>query len=63
MSAFERLAGVKHLRVRGIKPGSHSELACLHEAFESVLVLWIGWFIGFNTPSLHEDAFVLQQAT
>ena len=105
MSAFDRLTGVKHLRVRGIKavrfavvlkalginlfraaaawtsrnfgnpcgngapacekgvfPGPYSELACLHAAFESVLVLWIGWFIGFNTPSLHEDDFVLQQA-
>ena len=105
MSAFDRLTGVKHLRVRGIKavrfavvlkalgvnlfraaaawtsrnfgnpcgngapvcekgvfPGPNSELACLHAAFESVRVLWIGWFIQFNTQSLREDDFVLQLA-
>jgi len=105
MSAFDRLTGVKHLRVRGMKavrfavmlkalgvnlfraaaawmtgtsrhpgengvpgcekgafPVANGELAGLHAAFESVLVECTNRFIGFNTPSLHEDDFVLQQA-
>ncbi|MDA8179832.1 MAG: transposase [Deltaproteobacteria bacterium] len=105
MSAFDRLTGVKHLRVRGMKavrfavtlkalgvnliraaavwmagtsrnlggngaPGrekgtfreANSELVCLHAAFESILVECTNRFIRFNTRSLHEDDFVLQQA-
>lgn len=105
MSAFDRLTGVKHLRVRGMKavrfavmlkalgvnliraaavwmagtsgnpggngaPGrekgtfreANSELVCLHAAFKSILVECTNRFIRFNTPSLHEDDFVLQQA-
>jgi len=105
MSAFDRLTGVKHLRVRGMKavrfavvlkalglnlfraatawmartfrnpggngapacekgvfPEANRELACLHAAFEVFLVLWIGWFIQFNTSSFREDDFVLQLA-
>jgi hypothetical protein len=105
MSAFDRLTGIKHLRVRGMKavrfalmlkalgvnliraaaawmagtfrnpggngapgcpkgvfPEANSELVCLHAAFESVLVEWIHRFIRFNTSSLREDDFVLQQA-
>jgi transposase len=105
MSAFDRLTGVKHLRVRGMKavrftvilkalgvnlfraaaawmtgmsrhpgengaPGSersafpvaNGELACLHAAFESILIEYTNRFIGFNTPSLREGDFVLQQA-
>jgi hypothetical protein len=105
MSAFDRLTGVKHLRVRGMKavrftvilkalgvnlfraaaawmtgmsrhpggngaPGcergafkeANGELACLHASFESILLESTNRFIGFNTRSLHEDDFVLQQA-
>ena len=105
MSAFDRLTGVKHLRVRGMKavrfavtlkalginlfraaaawmagtfrnpggngapgcekdvfPAANSESVCLHAAFESVPVEWTNRFVRFNTRSLHEDYFVLQQA-
>ena len=105
MSAFDRLTGVKHLRVRGMKavrfavmlkalginliraaaawmagtfrnpggngaPGSEKgafpvtnrKLVRLHAAFESILVEWTNRLIRFNTRSLHEDDFVLQQA-
>ena len=105
MSAFDRLTGVKHLRVRGMKavrfavmlkalgvnliraaaawmagtfrnpggngaPGSEKgafpvtnrKLVRLHAAFESILVEWTNRFIRFNTSSLREDDFVLQQA-
>lgn len=47
---------------KGVFPEANSELVCLHAAFESVLVEWIHRFIKFNTRSLHEDDFVLQQA-
>jgi len=49
-------------REKGAFPVANGELAGLHAAFESILVEWIHRFIGFNTPSLHEDHFVLQQA-
>ena len=105
MSAFDRLTGVKHLRVRGftavrfavvlkalgvnlfraaaawtsrsfgnpegsgapagekgVFPRANSELVRLHAFVESVLRLWIGRFIRFNTPSVREQDFVLQQA-
>ena len=105
MSAFDRLTGVKHLRVRGMKavrfavmlkalgvnliraaaawmagtfrnpggnsapacekgafPVANSKLVCLHASFESILVEWTNRLIRFNTRSLHEDDFVLQQA-
>ncbi len=105
MSAFDRLTGVKHLRVRGMKavrfavmlkalgvnllraaaawmagtsrnlggngapacekgvfPEANSELVCLHAAFESIPVEWTNRYIRFNTPSLHENDFVLQRA-
>jgi hypothetical protein len=43
-------------------PVANGELAGLHAAFESILVEWTNRYIRFNTRSLHEDDFVLQQA-
>jgi hypothetical protein len=47
---------------KGVFPVANSELVCLHAAVESILVEWTNRFIRFNTRSLHEDDFVLQQA-
>jgi len=41
---------------------ANGELVCLHAAFGSILVEWTNLFLRFNTRSLHEDDFVLQQA-
>ena len=49
-------------REKGAFPVANGELAGLHAAFESVLVEWTNRFIRFNTPTLREDDFVLQQA-
>ena len=105
MSAFDRLTGVKHLRVRGMRavrfavtlkalgvnliraaaawmtgtsgnPGGNGAagrrkgafkeanggLVGLHGPFDSILIEYTNRFIGFNTPSLREGDFVLQQA-
>ena len=47
---------------KGAFPEANGELVFLHVAFKSILVECTDRFIRFNTPSLHEDDFVLQQA-
>jgi hypothetical protein len=47
---------------KDVFPVTNGELAGLHAAFESILVEWTNRYIRFNTRSLHEDDFVLQQA-